>query len=267
MRLRADQVEEFERRGCLLVPGLFTVAEIATLEAALPAVVAGTDEARRTIDEASGTVRMVHGSHRTSSAFAALARHPRLVGPAGQLLGGPVYLYQSRLNLKAGLVERPTAGYPWHQDFSTWHHRDGLPEPRAVVVFTFLDEVTACNAPLMVVPGSHRRGLLGAPDGGGGAAGADPEGGYRQLVLPAAVLADLVAEGGIEAVTGGAGSVFFMHANLVHGSTENISPLRRAIYSLAYCAVGNHPADASPEHFAARDRAPIEPLADDCLAP
>jgi ectoine hydroxylase len=264
MRLTAAQVEDFERRGFLLCEGVFAAAEVAALEGALQEVVASRTD-RVVVDAASGTVRMVHGSHLHVAAFARLARHPRLVGPAERLLGAPVYVYQSRLNLKAGLAERPpSSGYPWHQDFSTWHHRDGLPEPRAVVVFTFLDEVTPCNAPLMVVPASHRRGIVGAPEGGPGSGWG--EGGYRQIVIPPGVLAELVDEGGILAVTGGPGSVLFMHSNVVHGSTENISPRRRALYSLVFAAAGNRATRGdSPEHFAARDAAPIEPLADDCL--
>jgi hypothetical protein len=59
-----------------------------------------------------------------------------------------------------------------------------------------------------------------------------------------------------------------MHCNLVHGSTENISPLRRALYSVVFSAVDNPvTAPAGPEHPVAQDCRPIIPLADDCLLP
>lgn len=255
----AAELEGFEERGFLLRPSVFAAEEVAALEAALPAAI-DPERANVVVDGTSGTVRMVHGAHRHTPALARLARHPRLVRPAERLLGGPVYVYQSRLNLKEGLRDRPSGGYPWHQDFSTWHFRDGLPEPRAVVVFTFLDPVDACNAPLMVFPGSHREGIFEA--------GERPEGGdgYTQLQIAPDTLRRLAAEGGLIAVTGGPGSVLFMHSNLVHGSTENLSPLRRALYSVVYSALDNRPhSTTASEHYAARSFEPVEPLADDCL--
>lgn len=244
------QIEEFERRGCLLRERAFSPPEVAVLEAALPEIL-GDGSPRRVFDAGSGSVRMSHDFHVVSDTFRRLAFHPRLVAPVEQLLAGPVFVYQTRLNLKVGLQDRPSQGYPWHQDFSTWHFRDGLPEPRAVVVFVFLDDVTPCNAPLFVIPGSHRSGLAG---------GADREGadGYRRI--DADTLRELCDRGGVEAALGPAGSVFFMHCNLAHASTENISPLRRALCSIIYSACDNRPAGEGPWDFGA-----IHPEADDCL--
>jgi ectoine hydroxylase len=258
MLLTDAEVAEFAERGWVLRQGVFGPEELAVLEGAL-AEVADPGGADAVIDQASGTVRMVHGSHRTSAAFGRLARHPRVVGPAERLLGGPTFVYQSRLNLKEGFRGAATGGYPWHQDFSTWHLRDGLPEPRAVVTFTFLDDVTPCNAPLMVIPGSHRDGMLGTPE-------RQADGSYAQVLIPPAVLGRLAETEGVTAVTAPAGSLLLMHANLVHGSTENISPLRRALYCVVYSAVDNRPRQADrPERYASRDEPPVEALADDCL--
>jgi ectoine hydroxylase len=259
MSLTDAEAQQFDQRGFLVRERAFSPAEVAVLAAALPAITAGG--AHRVIDQASGTVRMVHGGHRDHPALGRLARHPRLLEPARRLLGGPVYLYQSRLNLKEGFRGKAPGGYPWHQDFSTWHLRDGLPDPRAVVVFTFLDDVTPTNAPLMVIPGSHRRGLVGVAE-------RDPDdGAYRQVLIDPDRLAELADQGGVEAMTGAAGTVMWMHSNLVHGSTENISPRRRALFSVVYAAADNRPTLAErSERYAARDFTAVEPLADDCLA-
>jgi ectoine hydroxylase len=260
--LTPAQGERFEREGRVFCPDVFSPAEMAALEAGLAEI---TDPARPgvSVEAASGTVRMSHGAHAYSEPFRRLARHPRLVGPARGLLGGDVHLYQSRLNLKAGYSQAsqaPAGGYPWHQDFSTWNVRDGMPEPRALVVFVFLDDVTACNAPLLVVPGSHREGVL---DDGDRAPGDGP---CRQILIGPGRLRALVERHGIEAQVGRRGSVLFMHCNLVHGSTENISPLRRALYALVFNAVDNRvTAPGGSEHQVARDRRPVVPLADDCL--
>jgi ectoine hydroxylase len=253
MEWTARQTEEFERRGCLLWERALSPPEVATLEAALPEVL--DDRSPQVVrDSATGSVRMSRDLHLASEAFRRLASHPRLAAPVMRLLGGPVFLYQTRLNLKIGLREQAASGYPWHQDFSTWHFRDGLPEPRAVVAFVYLDDVTPCNAPLLVIPGSHRGGLCD----GAGQVGAD---GYRRIAPD--TLRELCDRGGVEAALGPAGSVFFMHCNLAHASTENISPLRRALCSIVYSACDNRPIGPP------RDRAwsfdAIVPLGGDCL--
>lgn len=260
MRLSAPQVEAYHHDGFLFVERVFSAAEVAVLEAALPEI---TDPSRpeTLVDETSGTVRMTHGSHLHSETFSRLARHPRLVRPTEQLLGGRVYVYQSRLNLKPALGRSAAPGYPWHQDFATWHERDGMPAPRAVVAFTFLDEVTGCNAPLMVIPRSHRQGILGQrrPPAPGAS--------YRSRVLAPATLQALAAEHGMTLQTGPPGSALFMHCNLVHGSTENISPFRRALFSVVFSAVGNRAKrTAAPAHYLSMDDTPVEALPDDCLA-
>ena len=81
-----------------------------------------------------------------------------MIRAAERLLGANgVYIHQSRLNPKVAF-----AGGEWdrHQDFATWRDRDGLQEPRALMVAVFIEEVTAANAPLLIVPGSHRSGLV-----------------------------------------------------------------------------------------------------------
>lgn len=73
------------------------------------------------------------------------------------------------------------------------------------------------------------------------------------------------ARGGSEVDTAAA-SPLFMHCNLGHASSQNISPLRRAMHQLAYNSVENPCVNPQrPSHQAARDCTPLEPLAEDCL--
>ena len=256
MQLTDAQMTTFEREGFLLIPEVFSPPETAVLQEALLEV-CDPQHPSVVLDE-GGAVRMVHGVHREHAAFRALAHHPRLIGPSRQLLGSPVYLFQSRLNVKPAFGRSAASGYPWHQDYSTWHFRDGMKQPQALVTFTFLDEITACNAPLMVIPGSHRAGVLGLENGQRGASG--------YFETPATWISKLAEEGGIEAAMAPAGTVALMHCNLVHGSVENISPLRRALCSIVFNAVDNRPqATDQPERYVSRDHAPVEPLEDDCL--
>ena len=52
--------------------------------------------------------------------------------------------------------------WQWHQDFGTWKNDDEMPEPRAMNVAIFLDDVNEFNGPLMFIPGSHKLGVLDA---------------------------------------------------------------------------------------------------------
>jgi ectoine hydroxylase len=76
----------------------------------------------------------------------------------------------------------------------------------------------------------------------------------------------LVAEGGMVAPKGPAGSVLLFHCNLVHASPSNISPWDRTIVYVSACHVDNHIRQFKrPEWIAHRDFTPIQVQADDCL--
>ena len=62
-------------------------------------------------------------------------------------------MHQFKINAKA-----PFDGevWQWHQDYGTWARDDGMPEPRAMNISVFLDEVMAVNGPLMFIPKSHK---------------------------------------------------------------------------------------------------------------
>ncbi len=258
MVLDPDGIAAFERQGYVTMPEMLAPAEVAVLEAAAQTVLGrtGPEVAR----EADGAPHVVYGMHLLDKRFEALARHPRLLGAAEQLLGAKIFIHQSRVNIKqtgGSIVE-------WHQDFGTYHRVDGLPEPRGLMIAIFVDEVTACNAPVMVIPSSHHHGLAPAainPDV------ADHEGAARyRYDLTAADVAELAAANGIEAILGPAGTVLFMQLNLVHASSINIAPLRRIILYLNVSTVDNRGTSfARPDYYAARDFAALEPLAADCL--
>src|SRR5260370_16907652 len=50
--------------------------------------------------------------------------------------------------------------WEWEEDYGTWGRDDGMPEPRAMNISVFLDEVMPINGPLMFIPGSHKSGVL-----------------------------------------------------------------------------------------------------------
>jgi ectoine hydroxylase len=260
MDLSDTQIEAYQREGFFVVERAFSPPEMAALEAAMPEI---TESPRAKVgrDEASGTVRLSLGAHLYSETFRRLSFHPRLVRPARRLLGAEIHLFQSRMTMKAGLATvQGSSSWPWHQDFSTWHINDGMPEPRSVIIFIFLDDVTASNAPLLVIPRSHKNGMIGKKSD------AVKRGGeYVQVILTPNSVREAAEQGGVVALTGPVGTVAFMHCNLIHGSTENISPLRRALFTVVFNPIDNLARHPRPEHFAAAVAEPIPPLADDCL--
>ena len=134
-----------------------------------------------------------------------------------------------------------------------------MPEPRAMNISVFLDDVTAANGPLLFIPGSHKKGVVDA--------GHDLETtSYPLWTLDRDTVSKLADEGGCVAPTGPAGSVLLFSSLLVHASPPNISPLGRIIVYLSLCHVDNHiRAFNRKEWIAHRDFTPIEALEDDCL--
>jgi ectoine hydroxylase len=82
-----------------------------------------------------------------------LTRDPRILAKAREILGGDVYIHQSRINYKPGFRGKE---FYWHSDFETWHVEDGMPRMRAVSCSIALTPNYEFNGPLMLVPGSHR---------------------------------------------------------------------------------------------------------------
>ena len=68
-----------------------------------------------------------------------------------------VYVHQFKLNAKAAFEGDV---WQWHQDYGTWQRDDGMPDARAMNIAVFLDEVMPINGPLMLIPKSHKQGVL-----------------------------------------------------------------------------------------------------------
>ena len=91
-------------------------------------------------------------------------------------------------------------------------------------------------------------------------------GGYTLFSIPPATLVRLADGPGIAAQTGPAGSVLICHSNIVHSSSNNITPWPRTIFYLNVAASDNPPTIFKrAEHHCTRDWSPIEPLGPDCL--
>jgi len=257
--LTAEQSAEFQELGYLVLPGALSTEEVAVLDAAIDDLTArpGPEVAR----EPEGTAHVVYGVHLFDERFGTLAHHPILANAAEQLLGQSFFVHQSRLNVK----QTDGSVVVWHQDFATYHRVDGIPEPRSLVIGVLLDDVTACNAPVVVIPRSHSLGIVSeavidetVPDHGGAA--------RFRYDIPTTTMTRLVSDFGADAILGPAGTLFFMHANLVHGSSVNIVPRRRAIAYINVSPCDNRGESfARPDYYAARDFSAVSAAETDCL--
>ena len=255
MKLGDEKLREFHEEGYVFLPECFSRAEAAMLLEEAQAVYATDRE--EVWREESGAARTAFAAHTYSEPFRRLGAHPRLIEPVMQILGEGVYMHQFKINAKAAF---DGAVWQWHQDYGTWARDDRMPEPRAMNIAVFLEDVTAANGPLLFIPRSHRSGVFEA--------GHDLETtSYPLWTLDRETVTRLANEGGIVAPTGPAGSLVMFHCNLVHASPPNISPFNRTIVYLSLCAVSNHIRQFKrAEWIAHRDFTPIAPLADDCLA-
>jgi ectoine hydroxylase len=255
MKLTDTQLQSFERDGYLFLPNHFSATEIKTLLDEVPALYA-QHRPENVREKGSDAVRTNFAAHLYSAPFARLARHPRMVEPVMQLFGEPVYMHQFKIN---GKMAFDGDVWQWHQDYGTWKRDDDMPEPRAMNVAIFLDEVNEFNGPLMFIPGSHKLGVVDAAHDTSTTS-------YPLWTIDHDTIAKLVKHGGIVAPKGPAGSMILFHSCLVHASSSNLSPWNRVSVYLSLCAVSNHIRRYKrPEYIAHRDFTPIECLPDDCL--
>jgi ectoine hydroxylase len=254
MTLTKEQLDHFHTEGWLLLPELFTPEEVDLLRQEAEGIYA---QHRPEIwREKSGAPRTAFAAHTYNEAFRLLGSHPRMIAPVEQVFGEKLYMHQYKINAKSAFTGDV---WQWHQDYGTWKRDDGMPEPRAMNISVFLDEVMPINGPLMLVPRSQNAGDLEAAHDRGTTS-------YPLWTLDEETVTRLVKQGGIVAPTGKPGSMLMFHGNLVHGSAGNITPYPRKIVYLTLNAVSNYiRTPTRPEFIAHRDFTPIEPVADDAL--
>src|SRR5579863_10232076 len=254
MQLSPLQLRQFAEEGYLFLPQCFSEGEVAVLREEAESIYA-TDR-QEVWREKTGAPRTAFAAHTYNEAFRLLGHHPRLIRPVEQVFGEQLYMHQDKINAKAAFEGDV---WQWHQDYGTWARDDGMPQPRAMNIAVFLDEVMPINGALMLIPKSHKQGVL--------APGHDTlTTSYPLWTLDKDTVTRLAAEGGIVAPTGKPGSVLMFHGNLVHASPPNITPYPRKIVYLTLCACSNHITKFTrAEWIAHRDFTPIRPVADDAL--
>lgn len=268
MQLTNGQVTFFKEQGYLMVENMFTKAEVDLLLTEMTEVI--KEDCPRRILEKSGSVRSFFAPNYTNAVFDKAARYKPLVDAAAAILGGDVYLHQSKINTKAAMVGD---WWEWHQDFTYWHQDDGMPEPNVLTAMIFLNPVTEFNGPLLLIPKSQQAGIVDDAENDNNLEGTwykDYVGSAKYMTaltsdlkytLKQNTIAQWVLKNGIVSAKGGEGSVLFFHGNIFHASSNNLSPWDRHAYLLTYNKVDNKLPDTPnprPDFIAMRNFEPVE---------
>jgi ectoine hydroxylase len=256
--LTAPQLEAYERDGFLILPDVFSQAEIDCFLRDATRLL-GSEDIKRSgeviSEPGSGDVRSIFRVHAASPLFSRLVRDPRLVSIASDILDDEVYIHQSRLNYKPGFRGKE---FYWHSDFETWHVEDGMPAMRALSMSITLTANTADNGPLMLIPGSHQSFAV--------CTGETPANHFKTSLKKQEYgvptdesLAELAQNGGIVSAVSQPGSVIVFDCNTMHGSNSNITPHPRSNVFVVYNAISNRVGDPfcdqapRPEYICSRE--------------
>ncbi|MCA1703907.1 MAG: phytanoyl-CoA dioxygenase family protein [Actinobacteria bacterium] len=262
IELTPDQIEQYTTQGFLLIPDLMH-EEVRVIRENIER--SATDATPgRMLEDDGYTLRGLRGTHFTNDFFARLVRNPKMLIPAQQLLGSEVYVYQFKINMKRAFKGDM---WRWHQDFSYWHHEDGMPAPQALTAVIFVDRADEANGPLLLIPGSHRSGLI--PVERSGPAASDTQRWASNFTAGVdysasnQVVVELAHKYGITAAMGEPGTVLFFAPNVVHGSPQNMSPFDRAMLFTTYNSIDNRLHEVKnprPDYLVTRNGDPISPL-------
>jgi len=272
MELQSRQIDFYQEAGYLLIEDYFSVEELATLSAALPETVDRVSP--RIVFESNGSIRSIFAPHFVNATYERLGRLEKIVTPSKQLIGSSIYLHQYKINTKEALKGE---WWEWHQDFPYWNIDDGIEQPDMLTVMIYLQDTNCLNGALLLIPGSHKMGIVKFADkpalelAGNGKEGHDPDvhehlsslNANLKFTVDHEILENMYLENGIVTASGKKGTVLFFHGNLFHASNANLTPFDRDSILLTYNSVNNAPryvGNPRPEFLASRSYAPIEAI-------
>ncbi|SUZ59092.1 uncharacterized protein METZ01_LOCUS11946 [marine metagenome] len=189
--------------------------------------------------EDDGSIRLVRNIHDNIDFFKKLVVSSSLIEIAKSLLKSDVYVLNSKLNVKSAF----TGGhFDWHQDYSYW--ADQYSKPDMISMSIFVDDISPHNAPIMVIPGSHKRGLIKVPHRD--KMSVEEKKSYPKLrrnnlsySLPNEIIMEEANKNKIIEGVGSTGSVFIFHSNTFHASSINLSPFDRSTILIRYNSINN----------------------------
>jgi ectoine hydroxylase len=251
--LSDEQIDAYRRDGYVSLPGVIDAGRIAELRA-----VTGRFVDRSRAISASDNLFDLDPTHCAQTPTLRRIKNPADNDPlyrwvafespipdiVAELIGPDVKFHHSKLNLKGGRVGAPVE---WHQDAAFYPHSND----DVLAVGLLLDDATAENGCLVVLPGSHRERVHEHYDDGGRFIGRMREEDIGRFDARKGQLLELPA-----------GSIHIHHYRLIHWSAPNTSADDRWLLINAYSAADAIPLSADPtktRFFGAivRGRAPL----------
>jgi ectoine hydroxylase len=253
-KLTEQQLLSLNQDGFLVLPDLFSANEIDQFKSRLPNLLSEHSDAN-IIEKVSGEVRTAMALHQRDELFDSLVHDARLLGPAHQIRPESLYIQQVKVNVKTAFSGEV---WQWHYDFATHHSDDGVPEPLALNLHVFLDDVNEFNGPLYFIPGSHQYGAHKAHHDVTTTS-------YPLWVVDNDLVQKLINDAekvdparGIVSATGRRGTGLIFFDSLIHGSPINMSPWDRSIFSLILNPVSNaYRNKCRPDYKHHRDLTPV----------
>ncbi|MDE2749629.1 MAG: phytanoyl-CoA dioxygenase family protein [Chloroflexota bacterium] len=197
-RLSRAEVDFFVENGYLGPYAAMSPAEMAELRQEID---------RHVLNRAGPNPRRpMQSRHMDNAAVYDLASHPAIIERIAGLLGPDLVVWTTNFWLK----EPGAAEIPWHQDINFWP----IEPPVNTSAWIAIDEVTAENACVRLIPGSHRQFLQHSR--------APAEMAIAEMVDPDAYDEDLAVNMELKP-----GEFFLFSERLLHTSGENNSDKRR----------------------------------------
>ena len=203
----------FDAEGYCVFRNVLTAPQVAGTQALFEQTLA--EGAAMNLDRAS-----YYGEpHAESTAWLDLCRHPRVLDAVQAVLGPNLILIFSSLFIKPPYDGKPV---PWHQDITYWPsvHGSGI-----VTVWLAIDRADADNAAMKVIPSTHQGYQARATS----AAAADAML-SKEVTMTAEMEADALT------LELNAGDVSIHDAYILHASAPNVSPRRRAGYTIRFAS-------------------------------
>ena len=209
----SDQdVARYRREGFIVVPDVLSPHDITELQGVTDEFVEASRKATGHTDvfdlepghsAAQPRLRRIKTPHLQHASYARMVKHPKILAVLERLWGPDIRFDLSKLNLKAAGFGSPVE---WHQDWAFYPHtNDDL-----AAVGIMIDDFTADNGSMLVIPGSHTGPIYDHHAKGHFVGGIDPS--TSGIDFSKAVMC-----------TGTAGSITVHHVRLVHGSSANVS--------------------------------------------
>ncbi len=244
--LSADQVREYHENGFTIARAMYSAEESDLLRRAMEQDPKVAAHSLIRPDTEGGGTRISLWNRAGDSVYGLAARTARMVDTAEQLIGEPVYHYQSKLTAKD-----PFGGgaWEWHQDYGYWYY-NGCLRPDMLSMMIALDRSDRDNGCLQVVKGSHRLGRIDHLQVSEKQNSADP-----------ARMEHIIGQSEIVHCELDPGDVLIFHANTLHRSDQNRSPNRRWTLIVCYNAVSNDTITRDDDRYFV----PLDKVPDDAI--